>query len=113
MSPTEAMLILKERLSGSGGGAGSVTSDTSAATGATSSTGAGVSAGGAVAHPASTADSRSNSCRDELITEPDSKHIDLCCAQTAAQDIEFVEVIGRPDAHAVISLVVDRHPLNL
>ena len=107
------MLILKERLSGFAGGAGSVAVGVVASTGATSSTAAGVSTGGAVEQPASTASSKGNSRRDGLITEPDAKHVDLCRPQSTAQDIEFVEVVGRAYAHTVIGLVVDRHALDL
>ena len=113
MSPTEAMLIRKERLLGSGGGAGLGAGVATASTGVATSTGAGVSVGAVVAQPASVASSRSNRRRGGLVTEPDSKHVDLCCSQTAAQDVEFVEVTGWSDAYAVIGLFVDHYPLNL
>ena len=70
------MLILKERLSGSGGGASTVSAVTTSI-GVTFSTGNGVSAGGAVTQPASAASGKTISHRENLITEPDAKYVDL------------------------------------
>lgn len=111
MSPTEAMLILKERLSGSGGawitGTGSGPESSAAVPGI------GGCSGGVVAQPASSASSKMPSAAEDLVTEPYAQNVNLCSTQTTAQQVEFIEIVGRTDAHAVVSSVVDCHALNL
>ena len=46
-----------------------------------------------------------------LVTQSDTKHIDSGCAQSAAQNIELIEIIGWANSHAMVSLVIDRHTL--
>lgn len=113
MSPTDAMLIRNERLSGSGGGA--VVSGAAGAdvTGATAPLCVGVSVPGADAQPANAVSTSKATVRKDLVTEPDAQHIDFRGAQTTTQHIEFTKVIDRADAHTVIRLVIDRDALDL
>ena len=44
-----------------------------------------------------------------LIADPDTQHIDFGGAHAAAQHIEFIEIVRRAYANAVIGLVIDGH----
>ena len=113
MSPTDAILILNALLSGSGGGAGARGAAGSGFAVSIASIEVGALPGGAVVQPASAASTRRAKVREELITEPDAKHIDLSRSQTATQHVELVEVIGRAYAHTVIGLVINSYTLDL
>ena len=112
MSPTEAILIRKVLLSGSGRAAG--TTAVAAAIGSTATTtGAGTSDGGALAQAPSNASARIAIVRGPLITEPYAEYINFRGVQAAAQHVELLQIIGRTYAHAVVRPVVYRYSLNL
>ena len=107
------MLTLNALLSGCDGGVGATGADGSVCADSVVSTGADVSLGGLVAHAASAVSARTAIVCEALVTEPDAQYIDLRDAQAAAQHIEFVEVISRANAYAMISPFVNRNALNL
>lgn len=113
MSPTDAILILNVLLSGSGGRADARVVAVSGFAVSTASIEVGALPGGAVVQPASAASTRNAKVREELITEPDAKHVDLSRSQAAAEHVEFVEVVGWAYTHTVICLVINSHTLDL
>jgi len=88
----------------------------------TSSTGSGAGAGagsgrGAVAHAASTSNKKTAaSCRrydGPLITETNTKDVDLGSTQTTAKHIQLVEIVRWPNVHSMVITVVYLDPLDV
>ena len=98
MSPTAAILIRSVLLSGPGGGAGAGGGATSG--GCASGWGM-VSSGGATVQAATCSDNNKKSAV-RLVSDADTKYIDLCGAQPAAQQGECLEVGGRSDVDAMV-----------
>lgn len=102
-------------LSGSGGGGGSASGGASS-TGAAGGSGEG-SGGEVAAHAAnSSGENPTASCcnlRAILVTEANPENIDLRGAQTAAQHIQFVQIVGRANIHAMVISIVDLYALDV
>ena len=113
MSPTDAMLMRIPDLSGSGGGGGRRGS--AGAAGSVSGGGAGAGSGAVAQAASSDSDSASSSdaMRALVVTEPDTQYIDLRSAQAAAQQVQFVEILGRADVDAVVVAVIDLDALDV
>ena len=112
MSPTDAMLIRIADLSGAGGGGGGGgVSGTSTTAGSGGRCGAG---SGCVAHAASS-DSvkRPRSFLISVVTEANAEYVDLCHAQTTAQHVQFVKVVGWADINAMVVAVVNLDALDV
>lgn len=46
-----------------------------------------------------------------LVTQTNPEYVDLRCAQTAPQHVQFIEVVSRANVHAMIIPVVDLYAL--
>ena len=92
------MLIRNVLLSGPGGGAGAGGIDTSTGFAAGS---VGISSGGVTVQAAACSDNNSKSALS-LVGNADTEYINLCGTQAAAQEVEFVEVVGRSDVDAMV-----------
>lgn len=90
---------------GSGGGAGGGFG------GVVSGSGGGTGCGGADTQAPRNKSASSAVAFETLVTEPNSHHIDIGGAQSAARHIEFTEIVNRPDVNAVIVAIV--HPCAL
>ena len=67
---------------------------------------------GGIVEQAASISSSSASDLFALGTETNNEHVDLCRAQSTPEHIQFVQVINRSDAHAMIGLVVDGDALD-
>jgi len=114
MSPTDAMLIRMADLSGSGGGGGGGSgASTMAGSGGSFGADSGSGSGG-VAHAASSVSAqRPRSVRISVVTEADAEYVNLRCAQTTAQHVQFVKVVGRADINAMVIAVVNLDALDV
>lgn len=114
MSPTDAIVIRSVDLSGDIGATESSGAGTVSVGGATAGLGLAPASGcGGIVEQAASVSSRS-SASDLFVlgTETNDEHVDLCRAQSTPEHIQFVQVINRPDAHAMIGLVIDRDALD-
>lgn len=114
MSPTEAILRRSVDLSGNGGGSGTAASGAGSSSGAGSAAG-GASGGGLVAHAANCSSSTATpSCRvhvRELVTQADPQDVYFCGTQTAAEHIQFIQIVGRADVNTMVVTVIDLYAL--
>ena len=94
---------------GGGGGGGEIGSTGTA--GSVSGSGSGFGSGGE-AQAASSASARQQKVARRLVTEPDSKNVDLGFTQTTTQHVQLVEVLSRADVHAMIIAVVNLDALR-
>jgi len=114
MSPTDAIVIRSVDLSGDIGAAESTGAGTESVGGASAGLElAPASGGGGIVEQAVSVSSRSSaSDLFALGTKTNNEHVDLRRAQSTPEQIQFVQVINRSDAHAMIGLVVDGDPLD-
>ena len=117
MSPTDAMLMRIADLSGSGSGSGGSGGGVGAGSGTSTSAGFGGGSGagsGCVEHAASSdSANRQTSFRRSVVTEADAEYVNLRCAQTTAQHVQFVKVVGRADINAMVIAVVNLDALDV
>jgi len=101
-------------LSGSGGATTAGTSTMGSAAGAGAGSGAD---SGTVAHAESTSNKETAaSCRsgvDLLITETNTKHVDLGRAQPTAQHVQLVKIVRRANIYSMVITIVHLNALDV
>ena len=113
MSPTDTMLTRIADLSGFGGFGDGGGSGSGASTVTGSGGGCGAGSGG-VAHAASSSSAkRPESFCMSVVTESNSEYINLCRAQTTAQHVQFVKVVGRSYVNTMVVAVIDFYALDV
>lgn len=69
--------------------------------------------GGVVVHAPSATAIRQTSKWRRLVTESDAQYIDLGRAQSATQQVEFIQVVSRADNNPVIFAVIHGNALDV
>lgn len=97
-------------LGGSGSGAGGNSS--AIGSGGGSAGAGGASTAGCVAQPAIYKKIRRPTvCPTLLVTDANSQYFYIRLFQTVAQPVEFIKIIGRSNAYAMVGIIIDRNPL--
>ena len=111
MSPTKAMLMRSDDLSGGGiaAGAGSASTGLGAGTGAEIGSGA---VFGSVVQPAVNSSRSANAVLVILVTEPNAHYIDFRRPEPATSNVQFFQVVDRPDVDTKIVAVINACALD-
>ena len=105
MSPTAAILMRIERLSGAGGGNGLLTGAGCGSVAGSGGGGGGRSAG-VVVHADSNNATTGRYRPQPLVTEAYPHNVDFRCAKSAASNVQLIEIVDGPYVNAIVVTIV-------